>query len=77
MMSSAQSDPAILESAYRTVTPSYGSHGDTGMDVIGLVVFLGVMLLLLPLVPLFLALVVITKTIRAVQSALQGESNQR
>ncbi len=74
-MSSAQSDPGILESAYRTVTPSYGSRGDTGMDVIGWIVFLGVMMLLLPLIPLYLAFVIITKVVQTAKSALQGESN--
>jgi hypothetical protein len=73
---SEQSDTGALESAYRTVTPSYGSHEDKGMDLIGWVVFLGVMTLLFPLVPVFLALVIGVKLIRAVRSTLQGPTEQ-
>jgi len=53
------SDPntGVLESTYRTVTPGYGSRDDTGMDLIGWVVFLGVLTLLFPLIPLGLAVV--------------------
>ncbi|ATW88678.1 hypothetical protein halTADL_1926 [Halohasta litchfieldiae] len=60
-MSNEQSDPGVLESAYRTVTPGYKSHDDTGMDLIGWVVFLGVMTLLFPLIPVFLLVVGVEK----------------
>jgi len=71
-MNSEESDPGILESAYRTVTPSYGSHEDTGMDLIGWIVFLGAMTLLFPLVPLFLVFVLGAKALRAIRSTVQG-----
>jgi hypothetical protein len=71
-MSSAQSDPGVLESAYRTVTPGYGSHGDTEMDLVGLVLFLGILTLLFPLIPLFLLLVLGSKAIKAVRSTVRG-----
>jgi len=71
-MSSAQSDPGVLESAYRTVTPGYRSRGNTEMDLLGWVLFLGVLTLLFPLIPLFLAVVLGTKAIRAVRSTMRG-----
>lgn len=71
-MSSAQSDPGVLESAYRTVTPGYRSHGDTEMDLLGWVLFLGILTLLFPLIPLFLLLVLGTKVIEAIRSTVQG-----
>lgn len=71
-MSSAQSDPGVLESAYRTVTPGYRSHGDTEMDLLGWVLFLGILTLLFPLIPLFLLLVLGTKVIKAIRSTVQG-----
>ena len=71
-MSSAQSDPGALESAYRTVTPGYRSHDDTGMDLLGWVLFLGVLTLLFPLIPLFLLLVLGTKAVEAIRSTVRG-----
>ncbi|WP_253736483.1 DUF7535 family protein [Halohasta salina] len=50
-------DTGVLESTYRTVTPGYGSRDDTGMDLLGWVLFLGVFTLLFPLIPLALAIV--------------------
>jgi hypothetical protein len=53
---------------YRTVTPGYGSHEDTSMDVIGWIVLLGILTLLFPLIPLFVAAVLVGKAIAAVRS---------
>lgn len=53
----SEPDSGVLESTYRTVTPGYKSHDDTGMDLLGWVLFLGVMTLLFPLIPLGLAVV--------------------
>jgi len=72
-MSSAQPDPGILESAYRTVTPGYRSHDDTWMDLLGWVLFLGILTLLFPLIPVFLVLVLAIKVVRAVRSAMRGQ----
>jgi len=60
-VSNAQPDPGILESAYRTVTPGYKSHRDTGMDLIGWVIFLGILTLLFPLLPIFLLVIGVAK----------------
>ena len=67
-MSSTSSESGLLEPVYQTVTPGYGSHGDTSMDVIGWIVLLGILTLLFPLIPLFLAAVLIGKAISAVRS---------
>jgi len=52
------------------VTPGYRSHGDTEMDLLGWVVFLGIFTLLFPLIPVFLVLVLAIKAVRAVRSAV-------
>ena len=67
-MSSDATDSGLIDPVYRTVTPGYGSHGDTSMDVIGWIVLLGILTLLFPLIPLFLAAVLIGKAISAVRS---------
>lgn len=53
---SDDSDPGVLKEAYRTVTPGYRSRPDTEMNIIGLTYFLGLVVLLVPLLP-FIALV--------------------
>ena len=71
-MSSTSSDSGLLDSVYRTVTPGYGSHEDTSMDVIGWIILLGILTLLFPLIPLFLGVVLIGKAIAAVRSQTQS-----
>lgn len=56
-----QSEPGVLESTYQTVTPGYKSHENTGMSLVGWVVFLGVLTLLFPLIPLFLLVIGVAK----------------
>lgn len=70
-MSGAQSDPGVLESAYRTVTPGYRSRGEPSMNLIGWVVFLGAMTLLFPLIPVFLLLLAVGKGITTLKERLQ------
>jgi hypothetical protein len=71
-MSPTSSDSGLLDSVYRTVTPGYGSHEDTSMDVIGWIILLGILTLLFPLIPLFLGVVLIGKAIAAVRSQTQS-----
>ena len=71
-MSSTSSDSGLLEPVYRTVTPGYGSHEDTSMDVIGWIMLLGILTLLFPLIPLFLGVVLAGKAIAAVRSQTQS-----
>jgi hypothetical protein len=57
--------PAPIE-ALRTVTPSYGPRPDREMDVFGWSVFLGMVLLLLPFLPIIVAVWGISKLLDAV-----------
>ena len=63
-----------LERVYRTVTPGYGSHEDTGMNVIGWLILLGVAILLFPLLPVFLVIVIAGRIVTAVRSQI-GKSS--
>ena len=55
-MSQESDDPGMLTKAYRTVTPGYRGRGDVEMNTIGWAIFLGLVILLVPLLP-FLAVV--------------------
>ncbi|SDM04898.1 hypothetical protein SAMN04487949_0647 [Halogranum gelatinilyticum] len=63
---SDDSEPGVLKSAYRTVTPGYKSHPDTEMNVIGLAYFLGILVLLVPLLPFIVLVWLISKLIELV-----------
>ncbi|MFC6787374.1 hypothetical protein ACFQFH_16320 [Halobaculum halobium] len=49
-------DAGLVKTVYRTVTPGYDSHSDDGMNAIGWAMFLGLLVILFPLLP-FVALV--------------------
>ncbi|MFC7069791.1 DUF7535 family protein [Halobaculum lipolyticum] len=49
-------DAGLLRTAYRTVTPGYGSHSDDEMNAVGWAIGLGLLAILLPLLP-FIAIV--------------------
>ena len=51
-MSDAESDPGLLKRAYRTVTPEFVSHPDAEMNLVGWSLFLALVVLLVPLLPL-------------------------
>ena len=51
-----QEEPSRTQKVYRTVTPPYFGRPDTEMTVIGIAYFLGLVVLLVPLLP-FLAIV--------------------
>ena len=57
------SQPGALTKAYRTVRPRYHGRPDVEMNTIGWAIFLGVLILLVPLVPLLLAYWVVGKVI--------------
>lgn len=63
----------VLKRAYRTVTPSYRGHEDAAMDSIGWVIFFGMVVLLVPLLPFLLILWVGTKLIDAVAGRRGGD----
>ncbi|QSG07108.1 DUF7535 family protein [Halapricum desulfuricans] len=58
-------DSAVVE-ALRTVTPGYSSHRDVEMDVIGWSVFLGLVVLLVPFLPLLIVVWLISKALEKI-----------
>lgn len=67
----------LLTRAYRTVTPGFGSHPDAEMDSIGWAIFLGLIVIFLPLLP-FIALVwLVTKAFDAVARRFGGGGDAR
>lgn len=55
-VSGQQEEPSTRKKVYRTVTPPYFGRPDTEMTVIGIAYFLGLLVLLVPLLP-FLAII--------------------
>lgn len=58
-------DPGVLTKAYRSVSPRYTSHSDAEMDSIGWAIFLGMLVLLLPLLPILVLVWVLERGINA------------
>lgn len=56
-MSTSESDEGFL----RTVTPLSGLHSNQQMDLVGWVMFLSMVVVLLPLLPVFLAVWLVSK----------------
>ena len=54
MSRSQGDDPGAVEKVLRTVVPGSKGHRDTSMDTIGWVILLGVVVVLLPLIPIVL-----------------------
>lgn len=73
-MSQGESRPEPVEKAFRTVTPPYHGHPDSEMNAIGIALFLGMLVLLLPLLPFLIIVWLISKlTERLAQKAPVGE----
>lgn len=66
-------DAGVLRSAYRSVSPRYESHGDIAMDSIGWAVFLGILVLLVPLLPLLFVVWALEKLVSGVAGRNAGE----
>lgn len=65
-MSAAESESteeSTVVEVLRTVTPGYRSHEDTDMNVIGWGIFLGLVVLLVPLLPFILIVWAISKVL--------------
>jgi len=61
-MSQSQSDdPSALREAIRTVTPASGGRPNMEMDIIGWSLFLGLVVLLVPLLPFIVIVWLISK----------------
>ena len=65
-MSQKSDDPGTLTKVYRTVTPGYRGRDDTEMNTIGWALFLGVVILLVPLLPFLVVLWVVSKVLDAI-----------
>ncbi|MFC6826692.1 DUF7535 family protein [Halopelagius fulvigenes] len=63
---SDEDQSGLLKRAYRTVTPGFGSHEDRGMDSLGWTMFLLVVVLFIPFLPLLLAVWLVTKVFDAI-----------
>jgi len=64
--STEESSTPVVKKAIRTVTPGYGSHEDAGMNAVGWTLFLGLVLLLLPFLPLLIVVWAISKLLEKV-----------
>lgn len=53
-MSRAEDDPGAVKKVLRTVTPGSAGHRDISMDTFGWVLFLGILVILVPLIPIVL-----------------------
>ncbi|MFB6302752.1 MAG: hypothetical protein ABEH78_07830 [Haloferacaceae archaeon] len=51
---------------YRSVSTRYGPHGDAEMNAVGWALFLGVVFLLVPLLPIIVVVWVVSKAVGAV-----------
>ena len=60
-MSDESTDPSIARKVTRTVTPPYRGRSDPEMNVIGWTYFLGLLVLLVPLLPFLVILWAIGK----------------
>ena len=74
-MADEEESPGALRRAYRTVTPGYKSHTDSGMNAMGWIIFLILVALFLPLLPFLLAVWVVTKLLDYL-AALRGPSEE-
>jgi hypothetical protein len=69
---STDDQPGLLESAYRTVTPSYRPREEGSMDAVGWAILLGLVVLLVPLLPFAILVWLISRGLEA----FAGESDE-
>ncbi len=70
---SSDDDPSVPKKVLRTVTPARKDSRDTEMDVIGWGMFLGIVLLLVPLLPFIIIVWLLTKLFDGI-ARMRGES---
>jgi hypothetical protein len=66
-------DTGVLTKAYRSVSPRYESRGNAEMDSIGWAVFLGILVLLVPLLPFLAVVWVLERAVGAVAGRRGGD----
>jgi len=59
-------DGGLVTTVYRTVTPGYGSRSDDEMNAVGWTIFLGLLVILFPLLPFVAVVWGVTKVIEAI-----------
>lgn len=64
-MSGESEDPGVPARVYRTVTPPYLGRPDAEMTAIGIAYFLGIVILLIPLLPFIVIIWVLSKVFDA------------
>lgn len=67
MANEPSSDAPPVVRAARTVTPPYGSRPNQEMNVVGLIILAGLLVLLFPLAPFILAFWLLSKVYRALR----------
>jgi hypothetical protein len=72
-MSGAEStaDEPMLDPVYRTLGKPFRARADAEMDAIGWTIFLGMLILFLPLLPVILLVWLITKVLDAVAPTVE------
>lgn len=60
-MSDTEETPGLAKRVYRTVTPWYEGRDDVEMNTIGWALFLGIVILLVPLLPFLILVWLVTK----------------
>ena len=65
MAEDEQSSDSILPEPIRSVTPLTGTRPNQGMDVIGWSIFLGLVILMVPLLPLLIIVWLVSKAVEA------------
>jgi hypothetical protein len=66
-------ETGVLTKAYRSVSPRYTSRKNAEMDSIGWAIFLGMLVLLVPLLPFLVIVWVLERGIRAVAGRRDGD----
>lgn len=72
-MSQAEDDPGAVTQVLRTVTPGSKGHRDISMDTFGWVLFLGMVVILVPLLPILVVGWVLTKVFGFVHRNVLGD----
>jgi len=65
-MSDAEADESTLEPVYRTLGKPFRARADAEMDAIGWAMFLGMVILFVPLLPFIVLIWVVVKVLDAV-----------
>ncbi|MWG34878.1 DUF7535 family protein [Halomarina oriensis] len=71
---SESDDPGVLREAIRSVTPASGGRPNMEMDVLGWGVFLGMVVLLVPLLPFILIVWLVSKLAERGERRLSDEN---